>query len=620
MRLSTFLILCSMIASAKRDFRIRQRSLKEVKVKRDGLMYQPPVFNILQRSNKFMRRNGKIKTGKIDNIKQLTQDDKDVLVASANLRRAAVKPRPANMKYVTWDESLAKSAAEHARRCQFGHSTAEQLRHPKWGSTIAENIAVFRGPKTFETDHIVWVTDGFYIEGKFYDYETGRCEAQCGHYEVLVHAEQERMGCAVSSCSSVVDAFMKLSRVELGENPFHVVVCHYAPVVMTPSLYEKGGFCGKCPKGWNGPCVAGLCTSESEPVPAPPSRLIAGIRTDSGLTDNDFDRSVYEWSDWSSCTRTCGAGIKWRFRMCEGCSGPEGEMQQCRAALCNTSSSSTAVATKPKFLQWSNWSACDRTCGSGKRMRIRKCSKAWGCAGVSQEAESCWSGMCNSWGGWAAWSQCTVRCGSGTQMRTRPCVGGNSCAGAKSQSRICDRPCTTQRPKTTRTMTAAAPAISMRGFATLNGNCNFDPKIRELECKGSQLDEIPPFERDFANRFAKQARIKLMKNLNFEGNAMEDLGNLNGYCKFAKGKIDTMNLSKNKLKTLKASDFASCRQIRVLNIAGNPLSSLDIDAFKNIKKLSKLVVSKDFHSCWGINDVSDLMKLSTRLGMSLELV
>jgi len=169
-------------------------------------------------------------------------------------------------------------------------------------------------------------------------------------------------------------------------------------------------------------------------------------------------------------------------------------------------------------------------------------------------------------------------------------------------------------------MTVAGPAISMRGFATLNGNCNFDAKLRELECKGSQLDRIPPFERDFANRAAKQARIKLMKKLNFEENAMEDLGNLNGYCKFAKGKIDTINLAKNKLKTLKASDFASCRQIRVLNIAGNPLSSLDIDAFKNIKKLSKLVVSKDFQSCWGINDVSDLMKLSARLGMSLELV
>ena len=34
-------------------------------------------------------------------------------------------------------------------------------------------------------------------------------------------------------------------------------------------------------------------------------------------------------------------------------------------------------------------------------------------------------------------------------------------------------------------MTAAAPAISMRGFATLNGNCDFDVKMRELECKGN---------------------------------------------------------------------------------------------------------------------------------------
>ena len=87
--------------------------------------------------------------------------------------------------------SLASSAAEHARRCQFGHSTADQLRHSKWGYTIGENIAVFRGPKTFETDHFVWVTDGFYDERKYYNYETGHCEAQCGHYEVLVHAEQE---------------------------------------------------------------------------------------------------------------------------------------------------------------------------------------------------------------------------------------------------------------------------------------------------------------------------------------------------------------------------------------------------------------------------------------------
>ncbi|CAG5110805.1 Oidioi.mRNA.OKI2018_I69.chr2.g5177.t1.cds [Oikopleura dioica] len=613
MKISNFIALCISFAAGKREYRIRQRSLKEVKVKRDGLMYQPAGgMNILQRSTKFLKRNGKVKTGEVDNIKVLTQADKDVLVASANLRRAAVKPRPANMKYVTWDESLASSAAEHARRCQFGHSTADQLRHSKWGYTIGENIAVFRGPKTFETDHFVWVTDGFYDERKYYNYETGHCEAQCGHYEVLVHAEQEKMGCAVSSCTSVVDAFMKLSRVELGENPFHVVVCHYAPVVMTPSLYEKGGFCGKCPRGWNGGCIAGLCTSESEPAPAPPARLIAGIRTDSGLTDHDFDRSVFEWSEWSSCTRTCGIGIKWRFRMCEGCQGPEGEMQQCRVALCpaSSSSSSTAVASKPKFLSWSNWSACDKTCGSGRRIRNRKCSKPWGCSGVSAEAESCWAGMCNSWGAWGSWNQCNVKCGSGTQTRTRICVGGNSCAGPRSETKICDRPCSTSAPA----------GFLARGLATLNGNCAFDMKRRELECKASNLEHIPPFERDFASRQGKQQRIKLMKNLNFEGNAIEDLGHLNGYCKFAKGKIDTINLAKNKLKSLRAADFSSCRQIRELNISENPLSSLDIAAFKNIRKLSKLVVSKDLSSCWGIQDVADLMMLSNRLGMQLEVV
>ena len=99
-----------------------------------------------------------------------------------------------------------------------------KLFHPVWRHRIGENLAVFRGPKNFINDLFVWIVDGFYEERKYYDYETGQCSAQCGHYEVLVHAEQEKMGCAVSTCSSVVDAFKKLHRVELGDSPFFVVV------------------------------------------------------------------------------------------------------------------------------------------------------------------------------------------------------------------------------------------------------------------------------------------------------------------------------------------------------------------------------------------------------------
>ena len=61
---------------------VASNDYERILVKRDGLMYQPPVFNILQRSNKFMRRNGKIKTGEVDNIKQLTQGTVLMLISS----------------------------------------------------------------------------------------------------------------------------------------------------------------------------------------------------------------------------------------------------------------------------------------------------------------------------------------------------------------------------------------------------------------------------------------------------------------------------------------------------------------------------------------------------------
>ena len=43
--------------------------------------------------------------GSLSQIVQLSHDDKESLVAAANLRRAAVIPNAANMKYIEWDES-----------------------------------------------------------------------------------------------------------------------------------------------------------------------------------------------------------------------------------------------------------------------------------------------------------------------------------------------------------------------------------------------------------------------------------------------------------------------------------------------------------------------------------
>ena len=84
---------------------------------------------------------------------------------------------------VEWDESLAASAAVHAKRCQFAHSTPDQLYHPVYRHQIGENLAVFRGPSKFVNDLFVWIVDGFYEERKYYDYKTSGCTAECGHYE-----------------------------------------------------------------------------------------------------------------------------------------------------------------------------------------------------------------------------------------------------------------------------------------------------------------------------------------------------------------------------------------------------------------------------------------------------
>ena len=103
---------------------------------------------------------------------KLTHDDKMSLVHAANLRRAAVQPTASNMKYVKWDDTLAASAAVHAKRCQFAHSTPDQLYHPVYRHQIGENLAVFRGPKSFVNDLFIWIVDGFYEERKYYDYES----------------------------------------------------------------------------------------------------------------------------------------------------------------------------------------------------------------------------------------------------------------------------------------------------------------------------------------------------------------------------------------------------------------------------------------------------------------
>nr|XP_039250047.1 uncharacterized protein LOC120327756 [Styela clava] len=129
-----------------------------------------------------------------------------------------------------------------------------------------------------------------------------------------------------------------------------------------------------------------------------------------------------EWSLWSECSQTCDEGVQNRNRQCvgdypEACGdlkGPESEQRPCTKGIC------------PYWTQWTEWSSCDKTCGQGTRFRTRDCRGDFDCSSLEEplEVESCNLGVCQFWYDWSQWSGCSVTCESnGIRQRTRRCGG-----------------------------------------------------------------------------------------------------------------------------------------------------------------------------------------------------
>ena len=140
------------------------------------------------------------------------------------------------------------------------------------------------------------------------------------------------------------------------------------------------------------------------------------------------------WSDWTSCTKSCGGGTRKKVRECtqpksgevKGCVGePEAE-EECNTQQC------------PVWTDWTEWTSCTATCGGGKQKRNRDCilpdSRSYLCTGEDSEERECNSNDCPDWTAWTKWSPCTKSCGGGTRTKLRECVltrGGLQCTGIK---------------------------------------------------------------------------------------------------------------------------------------------------------------------------------------------
>nr|XP_033793245.1 adhesion G protein-coupled receptor B3 isoform X5 [Geotrypetes seraphini] len=175
---------------------------------------------------------------------------------------------------------------------------------------------------------------------------------------------------------------------------------------------------------------------------------ICNLSREARRPPKEGDSGVDEWSQWSSCSVTCGQGSQVRTRTCippygTHCSGPLRETRVCNnTALC---------PVHGVWEEWSPWSLCSFTCGRGQRTRTRTClPPQYGgrsCDGPETQHKPCNIALCpvdGQWQEWSSWGLCSVTCSNGTQQRSRQCTpaahGGSECRGPWAESRECHNP------------------------------------------------------------------------------------------------------------------------------------------------------------------------------------
>merc|ERR1719356_3701 len=94
------------------------------------------------------------------------------------------------------------------------------------------------------------------------------------------------------------------------------------------------------------------------------------------------------------------------------------------------------------WFEWEFWHTCTKTCGGGKRMRIRekRTENVHGgkiCPGHRKDEQACAQWQCPvncKWSEWTPWTQCSKSCGGGRRSRDRAVDipgqhGGIQCRG-----------------------------------------------------------------------------------------------------------------------------------------------------------------------------------------------
>nr|XP_012606494.1 GLIPR1-like protein 1 [Microcebus murinus] len=165
----------------------------------------------------------------------------DETVTTHNKWRSQVNPPAADMKYMSWDASLAEVALAWAKKCKFKHDPC--LNRPngcvKRFKFVGQNIWL-GGLKGFTARTAI---NSWHKEVANYNFNNRSCTKVCGHYTQVVWAKSYKVGCAVENCPTLRALF----------------VCNYGPAgnYLNSRPYTTGEPCSLCTKEEK--CVEKLC-------------------------------------------------------------------------------------------------------------------------------------------------------------------------------------------------------------------------------------------------------------------------------------------------------------------------------------------------------------------------